>query len=87
MAQPCSNLGARAQAAALYRATGAHERLAAALFAGGDWDGLGGLCSALPPGASLLLRLGAWLQSAGLAAEAAAAFVQVRLNESAHCHR
>ena len=78
---------ARAQAAALYRATGAHERLAAALFAGGDWDGLGRLCGALPPGAPLLQRLGAWLQSAGLAAEAAAAFVQARLALSARCHR
>ncbi|KAK9822841.1 hypothetical protein WJX81_001701 [Elliptochloris bilobata] len=65
-----------AQAAALYKASGMHDRLAAALFAGEDWPGLIRLSAALPAGAPLLLRLGAWLQSAGLAHEAATAFVR-----------
>ena len=66
------------QAAALYEATGAHDRLAAALYAGDDWAGLIRLSAGLPPGTPLLLRIGAWLQSAGLAPEAADAFIKVR---------
>ncbi len=72
----CSFYG---QAAALYKATGAHGRLAAALFADDDWAGLVQLSAELPQGDPLLLRVGAWLQSAGLAPEAAAAFARARL--------
>ena len=67
------------QAAALYKATGAHGRLAAVLFADDNWAGLVQLSAELTRGDPLLLRVGAWLQSAGLAPEAAAAFARARL--------